>query len=54
MSIPISLRCPRCNRQISYIRVGSGEGICQTCGKIITPEEVQKQFESRENKPSSG
>lgn len=46
----ISLRCPDCNRQLGYIRMRTGEGICQVCGRIMTPAEVKAQKEEQKAK----
>jgi transcription initiation factor TFIIIB Brf1 subunit/transcription initiation factor TFIIB len=43
----ISIRCPDCTRQISFIRLKTGEGVCQVCGCIVKPEEVKKQREEQ-------
>ena len=43
----ISIRCTACQRQISFIRLKTGEGVCQVCGHIIKPEEVKKQREEQ-------
>lgn len=34
-----TLRCPRCNRAINYIRITTNEGVCHQCG-IIPPDEM--------------
>ena len=43
----ISLRCPDCGRQVSFVRIKTGEGVCQTCGRILTPLEVKSQREAQ-------
>ncbi len=43
----ISIRCTACQRQISFIRLKTGEGVCQVCGYIIKPEDVKKQREEQ-------
>ena len=35
--------CPKCKRQISYIRIKTGEAVCQKCGVVLPKEEVEKQ-----------
>lgn len=43
----ISIRCTACRRQISFIRLRTGEGVCQVCGTIIKPDEVKRQREEQ-------
>jgi uncharacterized Zn finger protein (UPF0148 family) len=43
----ISIRCIACGRQISFIRLKTGEGVCQVCGYIVKPEEVKRQREEQ-------
>ena len=47
-----SIRCPRCQRQISYITRKTGEGVCQTCANVLSKDEIEKlikeQLETQE------
>ena len=45
--IMISLRCLVCSIQITYVRIKTGEGICITCGSILSPEQVKSQRETQ-------
>jgi transcription initiation factor TFIIIB Brf1 subunit/transcription initiation factor TFIIB len=47
----ISIRCPVCTNQISYVRLKSGEGVCTCCGRILSPEEVKAQREAQLKPP---
>lgn len=43
-----TIRCPRCERQISYITRKTGEGICQTCGNVISRDELERLIQQQE------
>lgn len=45
MALPISIRCEDCKRQVTFIRQRTGEGVCQSCGHITNPKEVNRQRE---------
>ena len=43
----LSLRCLVCGKQITYVRVKTGEGVCITCGSILSPDQVKSQREAQ-------
>ncbi len=43
----LSVRCPVCTNQISYIRLKTGEGVCTCCGTVLSPAEVKAQKEAQ-------
>ena len=46
----ISIRCPKCLRQISFIRVKSGEGVCQNCNTVTPKVEIERQKKEQSEK----
>jgi phage FluMu protein Com len=38
----VSIRCPHCNKRVAYVKVGTGEGICHTCG-LVEKAEIDRQ-----------
>lgn len=53
MGIGLSIRCLSCGKQITYVRLKTGEGICVTCGTIMPPEEVKAQREAQAKPPKA-
>jgi ribosomal protein L37AE/L43A len=43
----ISLRCLVCGKQITYVRIKTGAGVCITCGAILPADQVKSQREAQ-------